>query len=94
MEHNAINILYLSSHVSFVGEHTFTVRSIKPSTNPFIPRMLCSINLHEFGNENEFHIDNDVVSAYQTWDVNRRVTYRPTNAGITETTIFELNYFQ
>jgi len=63
------------------GEHTFSVRSKTPSTNLEIPRMICSINLHEFGSEEEFHIDNDFVSAYPTWDVARRVTYRPTNAG-------------
>lgn len=43
--------------------------------------MLCSVQLHEFGNENEFHIDNDHISAYPIWDDIRRVTYRPTNAG-------------
>ncbi|KAG4078335.1 hypothetical protein HA402_013045 [Bradysia odoriphaga] len=63
------------------GEHTFTVRSKTSYTHPTIPRMLCSVNLHEFGNEDEFHIDNSVISAYPTWDVRRRVTYRPTNAG-------------
>lgn len=63
------------------GEHTFTVRSKTPSTNPDIPRMICSVRLYEFGNEEEFHIDNSVVSAYPTFDVSRRVTYRPTNAG-------------
>lgn len=43
--------------------------------------MICSISLHEFGNEDEYHNDNDIVSAYPTWDVARRVNYRPTNAG-------------
>lgn len=63
------------------GEHIFSVRSKTESTNPDIPRMICSVTLHEFGNEDEFHMDNDIVSAYPTWDVSRRVTYRPTNAG-------------
>ncbi|KAG4074958.1 hypothetical protein HA402_014537 [Bradysia odoriphaga] len=63
------------------GNHTFSVRSLTPSTNEDIPRMICSVTLHEFGNEDEFHMDNDIVSAYPTWDVSRRVTYRPTNAG-------------
>ncbi|KAG4078964.1 hypothetical protein HA402_010916 [Bradysia odoriphaga] len=63
------------------GEHTFSVRSKTASTNPAIPRMICSVRLYEFGNEDEFHIDNSVVSAYPTWDVSRRITYRPTNAG-------------
>lgn len=64
-----------------LGEHTFSVRSKTPSTNPSIPRMICSVRLYEFGNEDEFEIDNDIVSAYPTWDTSRRVTYRPTNAG-------------
>lgn len=43
--------------------------------------MICSVRLFEFGNEDEYHMDNDFVSAYATWDVSRRVNYRPTNAG-------------
>lgn len=43
--------------------------------------MICSVTLHEFGNEDEYEWSNDIVSAYPTWDVRRRVTYRPTNAG-------------
>ncbi|KAJ6636489.1 hypothetical protein Bhyg_15079 [Pseudolycoriella hygida] len=63
------------------GNHTFSVRSKTPSTNVNIPRMICSVQLHEFGNEDEFHIGNDYISAYPVWDERRRVTYRPTNAG-------------
>lgn len=63
------------------GEHTFSVRSKTPSTNPDIPRMICSVRLYEFGDEDVFSISNDIVSAYPTFDVNRRLTYRPTNAG-------------
>jgi len=63
------------------GSHSFTVRSKTASTNPDIPRMICSITLHEFGNENQYHEDKDWVSAYPTWDVNRIKTFRPTNAG-------------
>jgi len=63
------------------GQHTFTVRSRTTPTNPDIPRMICNVVLHEFGNENEFVMNNDHYSAYPTWDVSRRVTYRPTNAG-------------
>lgn len=43
--------------------------------------MICSITIHEFGSEEEFQSQNDVISAYPTWDTARRVTYRPTNAG-------------
>ncbi|KAI9290891.1 hypothetical protein K502DRAFT_353517 [Neoconidiobolus thromboides FSU 785] len=63
------------------GTHTLTVRSKTASTNQDIPRMIASVTLHEFGDENEFKIANDNYSAYPTWDVNRRKTYRPTNAG-------------
>jgi len=63
------------------GPHNFTVHSKTPSTNPDIPRMICSINLHEYGNEDEFKMANDYVSAYPTWDANRVKTYRPTNEG-------------
>jgi hypothetical protein len=63
------------------GRHTITVRSKTASTNPDIPRMICSITLHEFGTEEEFHIDNTYVSAYPTWSVSRTKTLRPTNAG-------------
>jgi hypothetical protein len=63
------------------GRHTFSVRSKTSSTNPDIPRMICSITLHEFGTEDEFHIDNTVVSAYPTWSVYGTKTFRPTNAG-------------
>jgi len=63
------------------GEHTFSVSSLTTPTNVDIPRMICSVRLYEFGNEDEFHMDNHIISAYPTWDVQRRVTYRPTNAG-------------
>ncbi|KAG4065778.1 hypothetical protein HA402_012456 [Bradysia odoriphaga] len=63
------------------GNHSFSVRSKTASTNPDIPRMICSVQLHEFGDEDEFTMDNDHISAYPIWDERRRVTYRPTNAG-------------
>lgn len=43
--------------------------------------MVASVDLHEFGNEEEFHYDNDYVSAYPTWDYRGGKTFRPTNAG-------------
>jgi hypothetical protein len=63
------------------GQHTLTVRSKTGSTNPNIPRMLSSITLHEYGNEEEFKISNDYYSAYPTWDINGSKTYRPTSEG-------------
>lgn len=53
----------------------------RASNNPKIPTMLCSVALHEFGDESEFHVDNNHVSAYPTWNYWRRKSYRPTNAG-------------
>jgi len=63
------------------GQHTFSVRSKTASTNPDVPRMICSITLHEYGSETDYHTDKDWVSAYPTWDVFRQKTFRPTNAG-------------
>jgi len=61
------------------GRHTISVRSKTPSTNPKVPRMICSINIHEYGNEEEFHIDNEYVSAYPTWSAYGTKTFRPSN---------------
>jgi hypothetical protein len=63
------------------GNHSFSVRSKTNSTHPEIPRMICSVRLHEFGTEEEFHISNDYVSAYPTFDIYGRKIFRPTNAG-------------
>ncbi|KXN67221.1 hypothetical protein CONCODRAFT_61234 [Conidiobolus coronatus NRRL 28638] len=63
------------------GQHTFTVRSKTASTNKQIPRMIASVTLHEYGNEDEFNISNDYISAYPTWDVYHNKTYRPTSEG-------------
>ncbi|KXN73688.1 hypothetical protein CONCODRAFT_25466, partial [Conidiobolus coronatus NRRL 28638] len=63
------------------GQHTLTVRSKTNSTNQNIPRMISSVTLHEYGNEKEFKISNDYYSAYPTWDINRKKTYRPTSEG-------------
>ncbi|ODM95888.1 hypothetical protein Ocin01_10777 [Orchesella cincta] len=63
------------------GFHNFAIRSKSPSRNEKVPRMICSIALHEFGTEEEFHMENDYVSAYPTWNFLRKKSYRPTNAG-------------
>jgi hypothetical protein len=63
------------------GRHTLTIRSKTPSTNADIPRMVASVDLHEFGTEEEFVQDNSYINAYPTWDYLSRKTYRPTNAG-------------
>jgi len=61
------------------GNHQLTIRSKTPSTNPDIPRMVASLTIHEYGNEDEFNPSPDHVSAYPTWDTGRRKTFRPTN---------------
>ncbi|CAG7827968.1 unnamed protein product, partial [Allacma fusca] len=63
------------------GPHTFSVRSKTNSTNPNIPRMICNVQLHEFGSETDFHMSNDYISAYPTFDRYGDKTFRPTNAG-------------
>ncbi|CAG7832889.1 unnamed protein product [Allacma fusca] len=63
------------------GPHTFSVRSKTNSTNPNIPRMICHVQLHEFGSETDFHMSNDYISAYPTFHVDGAKTFRPTNAG-------------
>lgn len=57
------------------------MRSKTIPTNPDIPRMICVVNLHEFGSEDEFHMDNNFISGYPTWFGGRTYTYRPSNAG-------------
>lgn len=59
----------------------FVVRSKTDSTHPDIPRMICSIRLHEYGNEDEFHMSDSYVSAYPVWDIYGRKTFRPTSEG-------------
>jgi hypothetical protein len=63
------------------GQHTLSVHSKTEPTNKQIPRMISSVALHEYGNEKEFEISSDYYSAYPTWDINRKKTYRPTNEG-------------
>jgi len=63
------------------GRHTLVIRSKTPSTNPDIPRMVASVDLHEFGSSEEFVQDNSYISAYPTWNWLNRKSYRPTNAG-------------
>lgn len=80
-EIHTIFLTFCYKNIRVAGNHSFSVRSKTPSTNPDIPRMICSVQLHEFGDEDEFTMDNDHISAYTIWDERKRVTYRPTNAG-------------
>lgn len=61
--------------------YDFVVRAKTASTHPDIPRMICSISLHEYGTEEEFVMSPNHVSAYPTWDAWRVKRYRPTNEG-------------
>jgi hypothetical protein len=63
------------------GSHNLTVRSKTNSTNTQIPRMICSVKLHELGTEEEYHSDLNYVSAYPTWGSDGGITFRPTSDG-------------
>ncbi|KAJ3258554.1 hypothetical protein HK103_003514 [Boothiomyces macroporosus] len=62
------------------GQHTLTFKQGFPPSNSDSPiRQLCSVRLHEFAKEPEFHKSKSFIGAYPTWDINGRVSYRPTN---------------
>ncbi|KAG0254856.1 hypothetical protein DFQ27_006587 [Actinomortierella ambigua] len=42
-------------------------------------RQLCSVTLHEFAGEDRYRFDNSVISAYPTYDIRKRRTWRPSN---------------
>ncbi|TPX35355.1 hypothetical protein SmJEL517_g02201 [Synchytrium microbalum] len=42
---------------------------------------LCSVSLHEFKGEPEFHMNNSWISAYPTYSIEDKKVYRPTNEG-------------
>ncbi|ORY07472.1 hypothetical protein K493DRAFT_149716, partial [Basidiobolus meristosporus CBS 931.73] len=61
------------------GNHTLVFKSdIAPQPGAPI-RQLCSITLHEYGKESEYHWNNNYINAYPTFDYKKRKTYRPTN---------------
>eukprot|EP00035_Acanthoeca_spectabilis_P006985 m.131283 g.131283 ORF g.131283 m.131283 type:complete len:618 (-) comp13748_c0_seq7:285-2138(-) len=61
------------------GSHTlkFEMRTPAKSGNPI--RQLCSLTLHEYAAEPDFHFSNSWVSAYPTWSISGTKTFRPTN---------------
>ncbi|KAL2917851.1 hypothetical protein HK105_202724 [Polyrhizophydium stewartii] len=64
------------------GNHTLVFKQGKPPASKRSPiRQLCSITLHEFGNDSEFTMDNTAISMYPTWSLYGTKTYRPTNEG-------------
>lgn len=42
-------------------------------------RQLCSVTMHEFMGEDEYRYDNSIISAYPTYDIRGRKTWRPSN---------------
>ncbi|KAG0206327.1 hypothetical protein BGX28_002228 [Mortierella sp. GBA30] len=45
--------------------------------NPLRPiRQLCSVTMHEFMGEDEYRFDNSIISAYPTYDIKGRKTWR------------------
>merc|ERR1740121_1478554 len=61
------------------GMHTLTFESgFAPSQGEPI-RQLCSIKLHEFGNDVDFHNQDGYIGAFPTWNSQGSKTYRPTN---------------
>ncbi|KAG0324576.1 hypothetical protein BG004_003450, partial [Podila humilis] len=42
-------------------------------------RQLCSVTLHEFMGEDQYRFDNSIISAYPTYDIRGRKTWRPSN---------------
>ncbi|KAI9290956.1 hypothetical protein K502DRAFT_297693, partial [Neoconidiobolus thromboides FSU 785] len=61
------------------GTHTLTIRNKGVPIDPNVSRMLAMVTMYEYGDESEFMISNEVISAYPTWDSSRRKSYRPSN---------------
>lgn len=61
------------------GKHDIVVTGKGPFNDKII-QQLCSFDLNEYMDESEFLMDdNEVISAYPTWDASNRKTYRPSN---------------
>lgn len=59
------------------GQHTLTFRQLTTPTSGTV-RMICNLNMHEFGPEPRYHMDDRMyIGAYNTWDIRGRVTLRP-----------------
>ncbi|ORY07477.1 hypothetical protein K493DRAFT_310211 [Basidiobolus meristosporus CBS 931.73] len=61
------------------GRHTLTFTAPIPASPQGPIRQLCSVTLHEYGNEYQYHWDNRYINAYPTFDIRGRKHYRPTN---------------
>ena len=63
------------------GQHVLEFHQGFPANRTVPLRQLCSITLHEFGNEEDYTFDDSVISAFPTYDIRNRLSYRPTNEG-------------
>ncbi|KAJ3415593.1 hypothetical protein HDV05_004644, partial [Chytridiales sp. JEL 0842] len=64
------------------GSHELEFRAGFPPATPSSPiRQLCSVTLHEYQAEPDYHFDNNFISAFPTFALNGRKTYRPTHEG-------------
>jgi hypothetical protein len=62
------------------GNHSLEFRQGLPASTKNI-RQLCSLALHEYGATNEFESSNTVISAYPTFSLSGKKSFRPTNEG-------------
>eukprot|EP00659_Diplonema_papillatum_P012014 gene12014-18558_t len=62
------------------GTHTLSFAQLIPPESGRPIRQLCSLSLHEYGDESEFKWDDkEYVGAYPTWSQSNQKTYRPMN---------------
>lgn len=63
------------------GDHTLEFRTVsKRQPNSDVIPQICSVTVHEYGNEQEYRMNNTIISAYPTWSIQNRKTYRPTSS--------------
>ncbi|RHY56495.1 hypothetical protein DYB34_011146 [Aphanomyces astaci] len=61
------------------GDHVLEVTGYGSFAGP-IAKQLCSVEVYEYGNEDEFKMDDpEYIGAYPTWDGSSRKTFRPDN---------------
>ncbi|KAI8615264.1 IgA peptidase M64-domain-containing protein [Chytriomyces sp. MP71] len=72
---------WTSHDVGFTnGTHKLEFRQGFPPTNTTSPiRQLCSVTVHEYAAEPEYHFDPDYVGAFPTYSLSGKKSYRPTH---------------
>ncbi|KAI8910912.1 IgA peptidase M64-domain-containing protein [Gorgonomyces haynaldii] len=63
------------------GWHELVFKEAYPAQVGKPIHQLCSVDMHEYAAEPEFHMDNSYIGAFPTYDIKGQVTYRPTNEG-------------